>query len=180
MSGKTMALIVGLAITVCGPASAADDITPPAAPGTIQVEGGHRDAELHLRVPAATPEGVDWFFVCHDTPNAGNHSVPMALNIGIADASQRTPDLPLLTLRHRTTGELAQTTDPGRALVTGRWADIGKFKGPVLRALAARAPYFHDGSAATLAEVVEFYDKRFRIQFTDREKADLIAFLQAL
>ena len=118
--------------------------------------------------------------VCHDTPNAGNHSVPMTLNIGIADASRRSPDLPLFTLRNKATGELVQLTDPGRAMVTGRWRDIGKFKGPVLRALAARAPYFHDGSAATLSELLEFYDKRFRIQLSDREKADLLAFLQAL
>jgi cytochrome c peroxidase len=118
--------------------------------------------------------------VCHDTPNAGNHSVSMALNIGIADASRRTPDLPLYTLRNRTTGELVQTTDPGRAMVTGRWGDVGKFKGPVLRALAARAPFFHDGSAQSLADAVAFYDTRFRIGLTAHERADLIAFLQAL
>ena len=44
-------------------------------------------------------------------------------------------------------------------MITGKWADIGRFKGPILRALAARAPYFHNGSAATLEEVVEFYVK---------------------
>ena len=76
--------------------------------------------------------------------------------------------------------ELVETTDPGRAMVTGKWSDVGKFKGPVLRALAARPPYFHDGSAATLAEVVRFYDTRFQARFTAQEKADLIAFLQAL
>ena len=118
--------------------------------------------------------------VCHDTPQAGNHSVPMALNIGVAAAARRTPDLPLYTLRHRLTGETAQTTDPGRAMVTGRWKDIGKFKGPVLRALAARGPFFHDGSAATLADVIRFYDTRFQARFTEEEKADLLAFLQAL
>ena len=118
--------------------------------------------------------------VCHDTPNAGNHSVPMALNIGVADASRRTADLPLYTLRHRATGETVQTTDPGRAMVTGKWNDIGKFKGPVLRALAARPPYFHDGSAATLADVIRFYDTRFQARFTEQEKADLLAFLRAL
>jgi hypothetical protein len=118
--------------------------------------------------------------VCHDTPNAGNHSVSMPLDIGIADASRRTPDMPLYTLRHLATGETVQTTDPGRAMVTGRWIDIGKFKGPVLRALAARPPYFHDGSAASLTDVIAFYDTRFAIGFTDREKADLLAFLQAL
>jgi len=104
----------------------------------------------------------------------------MALNIGVAAASRRTPDLPLYTLRQRLTGETAQTTDPGRAMVTGRWKDIGKFKGPVLRALAARGPFFHDGSAATLADVIRFYDTRFQARFTEQEKADLLAFLQAL
>ena len=118
--------------------------------------------------------------ICHDTPNAGNHSVPMALNIGVTDALRRTPDLPLYTLRRRATGEIVQTTDPGRAMVTGKWNDVGKFKGPVLRALAARPPYFHDGSAATLADVITFYDTRFQARLTEREKADLLAFLQAL
>src|SRR5262245_3522650 len=118
--------------------------------------------------------------VCHDTPNAGNHSVPMALNIGVTDAARRTPDLPLYTLRRRATGETVRTTDPGRAMVTGTWNDIGKFKGPVLRSLAARPPYFHNGSAATLADVIRFYDTRFQTRFTEQEKSDLLAFLRAL
>lgn len=118
--------------------------------------------------------------VCHDTPVAGNHSVPMALNIGLVEAARRTPDLPLYTLRRRSTGETVQVTDPGRAMVTGKWDDVGKFKGPVLRALAARAPYFHDGSAATLADVIRFYDRRFQLRLTGQEQADLLAFLLAL
>jgi hypothetical protein len=141
--------------------------------GVAGLNGGSGD-------PLAAPIAAGTCTVCHDTPNAGNHSVPMALNIGIADASRRAPDVPLFTLRNKATGETVQTTDPGRAMVTGRWRDVGKFKGPVLRALAARPPYFHDGSAATLSEVVDFYDKRFRLQLSDREKADLLAFLQAL
>jgi hypothetical protein len=132
------------------------------------------------RDPVAGPIAAATCTVCHDTPNAGNHSVPMALNIGIADPSRREPDVPLLTLRNLVTGEITQTTDPGRAMVTGRWQDVGKFKGPILRALAARPPYFHDGSARTLADVIAFYDRRFHIQFSEREKADLIAFLRAL
>jgi len=117
---------------------------------------------------------------CHDTPNAGNHSVALPINIGISDASRRTPDLPLYTLVNKSTGATIQTTDPGRALVTGRWKDIGKFKGPVLRGLAARAPYFHNGFAAALDAVVDFYDERFSIKFTKQEKADLVAFLRSL
>ena len=117
---------------------------------------------------------------CHNTPNAGNHSVPMPLDIGIADASRRTPDLPLYTLRHKQTGATLQTSDPGRALVTGKWRDVGRFKGPTLRALASRAPYFHNGSAANLREVVNFYNERFGVGFTEQEMQDLVSFLQAL
>ena len=117
---------------------------------------------------------------CHNTPNAGNHSVPLPLDIGIAAATRRTPDMPLYTLRHKTTGETTQVTDPGRALITGKWKDIGRFKGPVLRALATRAPYFHNGMAADLGEAVDFYDTRFSIGLSPRERADLVAFLRTL
>jgi hypothetical protein len=117
---------------------------------------------------------------CHDTPNSGNHSVAAPLNLGLTDFERRTPDMPLYTLRNKATGELKLTTDPGRALVTGKWKDIGRFKGPILRALAARPPYFHDGSAKDLKAVIDFYDDRFGIGFTAQEKADLLAFLRTL
>ena len=117
---------------------------------------------------------------CHDTPNSGNHSVAAPLDIGVADASRRTADMPLYTLRNKITGATIQTTDPGRALITGKWKDIGRFKGPVLRGLAARAPYFHNGSAKDLQAVIEFYVTRFRIGLTQQEKNDLIAFLRTL
>lgn len=118
--------------------------------------------------------------ICHDTPNVGDHSVGAPLDIGLSDASRRTPDMPLYTLRNKKTGELKQTMDPGRALISGKWSDISKTKGPILRGLAARAPYFHNGSAATLSDVVDFYNTRFNIGFTAQEKADLIAFLRSL
>ncbi len=122
---------------------------------------------------------------CHDTPNVGDHSLPAPLNIGVSDGSRRTPDLPLFTLSCPVPGHpgqtaTVQTSDPGRALITGKCADIGKVKGPILRGLAARAPYFHNGSAATLDAVVDFYDDRFQLGLTDEEKADLVAFLRAL
>jgi hypothetical protein len=117
---------------------------------------------------------------CHDTPNAGNHSVKAPLDIGLTDAERRTVDMPLYTLRRLSTGETVQTTDPGRAMVTGKWADVGKFKGPILRGLPARAPYFHNGSAGTLDEVIDFYEGRFNLGLTARERSDLLAFLRAL
>jgi len=117
--------------------------------------------------------------ICHDTPNAGDHSVKAPLNIGLSEPDVA-PYLPVYTLRNLQSGETVRTTDPGRALITGRWSDVGKFKGPILRALASRAPYFHNGSARTLDEAVDFYDKRFAIGFTARENADLVAFLRSL
>lgn len=70
--------------------------------------------------------------------------------------------------------------DPGRSLITGGWASVGAFKAKSLRNLSARAPYFHDGSAATLADVVEHYKKALGFEFTDAEKQDLVNFLSAL
>lgn len=70
-------------------------------------------------------------------------------------------DLPKYTFRHKPTGRLVTVTDPGRGLISGIWADIGRFKIPTLRGLAARAPYFHNGSAATLRDVLEHYNTAF-------------------
>ncbi len=126
---------------------------------------------------------------CHDTPNVGNHSVKAPLNIGIANAGANSPPaldisgLPVFTLQCTSgplTGQTFVVTDPGKALISGACADIGKLKGPILRGLAARAPYFHNGSAATLLDVVNFYDQRFGIGFTNQQKSDLINFLNAL
>jgi hypothetical protein len=117
---------------------------------------------------------------CHDAPNVGNHSVAAPLDIGISAESRRTPDMPLYTFRCIATGEIYKVTDPGRALISGKCSDIGKFKGPILRGLASRAPYFHNGSAATLQDVVDFYDTRFNLGLTDQEKQDLAAFLRTL
>jgi hypothetical protein len=121
---------------------------------------------------------------CHDTPNVGNHSVKAPLNIGIANAGSNSPPaldisgLPVFSLS--CSGQSFLVTDPGRALISGNCADIGKIKGPILRGLAARAPYFHNGSAATLMDVVNFYDQRFSIGFTPQQKQDLVNFLNTL
>jgi hypothetical protein len=133
---------------------------------------------------------------CHDSPHAGDHSVPMPLDIGIVDppvsfaaggdgvhnkSGLPVGDMPVYTLRNKADhSQIKVVTDPGRALITGKWNDVGRFKGPILRGLAGRAPYFHNGSAATLADVIEFYDKRFDLELTAQQKADLLAFLQTL
>jgi cytochrome c peroxidase len=123
---------------------------------------------------------------CHDSPNVGNHSKKLALNIGVADTTPPVLDVSGLPMFEVTctagplVGHKFDVTDLGRAMISGQCADVGKVKGPILHALAARAPYFHNGSAATLDDVVNFYDQRFGIGFTDQEKSDLVAFLGTL
>jgi len=127
---------------------------------------------------------------CHDTPNVGNHSVKLPINIGIANggADNNNPgldiaDLPVFTLScvsGPNVGKTYTVTDPGRALISGKCADIGKLKGPILRGLAGRAPYFHNGSAATLLDAVNFYNLRFSIGLTAAQMSDLAAFLETL
>jgi cytochrome c peroxidase len=117
---------------------------------------------------------------CHNAPNAGSHTSALLVDIGLSQPALRTPDLPLITLVNLKTGATLQTSDPGYALTTGNWSDIGKFKVPTLRAVAARAPYFHNGSAATLDAVVDFYNQRFNLNLLPQEHADLVAFLSAL
>jgi len=121
---------------------------------------------------------------CHDTPNAGNHSFSVPLAIGTtaypAEPALDIAGLPVYSVKCLATGDVVRVTDVGRALITGECADIGKLKGPTLRALAARAPYFHNGSAATLDDAVEFYDQRFNLGLTNQQKIDLVAFLGSL
>lgn len=123
---------------------------------------------------------------CHDSPNAGDHSVSQPLNIGITDYPGHPgldiSGLPVYTIQCNTTNPptTVQTTDPGRAMISGKCADIGKMKGPILRGLAARAPYFHNGSGTTLKDVVSFYNQRFSLALTSQQQADLVAFLRTL
>ncbi|HET7841425.1 MAG TPA: hypothetical protein VFM21_07460, partial [Terriglobia bacterium] len=161
------------------------------APLTIQNVKGLNDA-LGLATITGTCS------TCHDTPSVGDHSLPLPLDIGISDvptskrdplatalAELNSPLTPVFALTCSTklgapSNLTVQTTDPGRALISGRCADIGKFKGPVLRGLAGRTPYFQNGSADTLDQVVNFYDQRFQMGLTANEKADLVNFLRSL
>jgi hypothetical protein len=71
------------------------------------------------------------------------------------------------------------TTDPGRAMVSGNICDVGKFKPPILRGLAARSPYFHAGAAANIQMLIHFYNARFQIGLAEDQVNDLGAFLEA-
>lgn len=117
---------------------------------------------------------------CHSHPNVGNHTDILPLDLGISSPAEGDNVLPVFRVTSRATGASEEVTDLGRAILTGRFADLGKQKGPTLRALSSRAPYFHNGAADNLREVIDFYNRRFAIGFTAQEITDLQAFLEAL
>ncbi len=117
---------------------------------------------------------------CHNAANNGSNVSGTLFDIGASRAEFREPGMPIYTVRNIMTGEERQTTDPGRALRSGRWADMDRFKVPSLRGLSARAPYFHNGIADTLEDVVIHYEEALGFVFTAQQRADLVAFMQAL
>jgi cytochrome c peroxidase len=95
------------------------------------------------------------------------------------------PDLPLFRVTclgppHPHYGRVILTHDPGYALTTGHCADVGRITLQSLRGLAARAPYFSNGSARDLRAVIDYYDRRYNIGYTEQEKQDLVNLMRAL
>jgi len=126
-----------------------------------------------------------------DTANGwmdlGTTNHPYALEPAESPWAKDLPPLPLfkITCRedlppHPFLGRVIYTQDPGRALISGKCEDVGAIVIQQFRGLAARAPYFSNGSAANLRELVDFYDRRFNIKYTEAEKTDLINFLESL
>ena len=116
---------------------------------------------------------------CHNVPNVGGHAVFRMFDIGAADEEFCSGDIPVLTIQHKVTGEIRKVCDLGRG-GNGVWADVGGFRAPPLRGLAARAPFFQDGKARDIKEVVEFYHHRFDLDLSGDQRDDLVAFLSAL
>ena len=81
---------------------------------------------------------------------------------------------------HPYLGRIIYSSDPGRAMISGRCVDVGSIVMQQFRGLSARAPYFSNGSAANLRELVDYYDRRFDMKLTEAEKQDLINFLGVL
>jgi cytochrome c peroxidase len=117
---------------------------------------------------------------CHNSPNVGGHSVVRMFDVGTADQINCGLQLPLVTVQNKTTNETRSVCDLGRANSSHLWAEIGTFRAPPLRGLAARPPYFHDGQAPRIEDVVNYFDRRFQIGLSGAEKSDLNAFLSAL
>jgi cytochrome c peroxidase len=120
---------------------------------------------------------------CHDTPNIGTNSLGNQFNTSVAEATGNVGSnnpFSVCTFTNNATGEVIAVADPGLGLLTGKWADIGKFKVPSLCGMAARAPFFHNGMGTATLRVLQLYDKRFNIGFTTQDQTDLVNFLNAL
>jgi cytochrome c peroxidase len=89
------------------------------------------------------------------------------------------PELPVFQVTCQS-GKTLTTQDPGRALISGKCADVGAIVIPQFHGLAARAPYFSNGSAATLEALVDSYRERLGIRFTGPERSDLVNYLSSL
>lgn len=160
------------------------------------VAGINDDVSAGGLVQGGIPSLTGTCGTCHDTPDVGNHSFPTPLDIGTGDPN---PDdssvnmggldiryLPAITVCRADpntggpTTDCKTTTDLGQALIDGKFDHVGKIKGPILRGLSARGPYFHNGSAHSLIDVVRFYESRFGLVLTRQEESDLVAFLSSL
>ena len=152
------------------------------------VAGINDDAAAGGIVPGGVPAFTGTCGTCHDTPNVGNHSFATPLNIGTGDPDPSSPNVNLggldISYLPRITvckgSNCTTTTDLGQALIDGRYDHVGKIKGPILRGLSTRAPYFHNGSARTLLDAVKFYERRFHFTLTVQAESDLVAFLGSL
>ena len=116
---------------------------------------------------------------CHNAANNGQNVNGTLFDIGVS-RPEFGPGKAVYTFQERNTGATVQSTDPGRGIRSGVFADLNKFKTPNIRGLAARAPYFHNGIAADLPAVIRHYEVALGFNFTAQEEADLAAFLAAL
>jgi len=117
---------------------------------------------------------------CHNAANNGQNVGGTLFDIGASRPEFARPDMAVYTFQRNSDGVTLASTDPGRGIRSGNFADLNRFKTPNLRGLAARAPYFHNGIAATLTQVVDHYEAALGFVFTSDEEADLVAFLTAL
>ena len=124
---------------------------------------------------------------CHNMSQMGNDVAPGQVDLGTTTLpfADPAPHLPLFRVTclkdpHPHYGRTILTHDPGFALTSGRCADVGKITLQSMRGLAARAPYFSNGSAKDLRTVVDYYERRYDIRYTEQEKQDLVNLMESL
>ena len=124
---------------------------------------------------------------CHNMSFMGMDVAPGQVDLGTTNRpfADPMPWLPLFRITctgapHPHYGRTILTSDPGYALTTGKCADVGRITLQSMRGLAARAPYFSNGSAKDVRGIVEFYDRRYHIGYSEQEKQDLVNLMRAL
>lgn len=129
---------------------------------------------------------------CHNTQLTGHDNVPGWMDIGTQNFPEtmhadKSHVLPMFKVTckasarpHPYLGRTIYTRDPGRALVSGKCADVGNVVMQQFRGIAARPPYYINGSAKTLRDMIDFYDRRYKIGYTEQEKTDLVNFFSVL
>lgn len=137
-------------------------------------------ATCHNAVMTGTDITAGWVDV-------GSTNLPFAEQVIEYPWADQKPELPLFRITckeearpHPFLGREIYTQDPGRALISGKCYDVGAIVMGQMRGLAARAPYFSNGSLESLRDLVDFYDRRFNIGYTEQEKVDLVNFLSVL
>ncbi len=147
--------------------------------------------ETGFSIPLPSPEAVHGRAVferhcgqCHAGDlehRSADPAAPVFENVSVSE--RNLPGLPLLRLAFVLddgTVRIVETPDPGRAAITGRIEDLNRFEIPQLRGLKHTAPYFHDNSAATIADMIDHYVIVLRLQINRQDKADLATFLELL
>jgi cytochrome c peroxidase len=162
------------------------------APGLPQ---GTTAPELRGRAffdPTTTPAGL--CARCHSGPLLNTPSTPAPgggpparfANVRVSVFNARS--LPVQTFLFADPGGTVTVVspDPGRALITGDPKDANRFKIPQLRNIKNTAPYFHDGSAQTLEEVLAHYAQFFAATsngataLSAQDQADIVAYMKLL
>jgi hypothetical protein len=117
----------------------------------------------------------------------GTTNLPWAKETPENPWTKEKPQMPLFKVTckpevpaHPYLGRVIYTQDPGRALISGKCNDVGTIVMQQFRGLAARPPYFSNGSAGSIRELIDFYDRRYNIQYSEQEKLDLEHFLGSL
>ncbi|MDE2403556.1 MAG: hypothetical protein KGM17_02430 [Sphingomonadales bacterium] len=143
-------------------------------------------AGINSRIGFGNPVRNSCVF-CHNMSQMGNDVAPGQVDLGTTTMpfADPWPDLPLFRITclkapHPHYGRVILTMDPGFALTTGRCADVGKITLQSMRGLAARAPYFSNGLAKDLRGVVDYYDRRYHIGYSEQDKQDLVNLMSVL
>jgi cytochrome c peroxidase len=151
-----------------------------AAPSSFAVWNQPNAKDVQIAFRTSVARGSDLFVDRCATCHAAGST--RAIDIGTLNRpyAREAADLPVFRITCDADGRVIYTQDPGRALITGKCSDVGAIVMQQLRGLSARAPYFSNGSAATLRDVVDFYDHRYSIGYSEKQKQDLVNFLRTL